>query len=241
MAPPMKLERLAFAAWSYDLFVKPRCLREAWDRRGDVLGGNERMVFQEEVMKHILLNAMIRYLWISQSGQVFGGSIRSICSGAPIRDIDVLCIRPHDIVLTGFLRYVASEIPQAGLQIMQRDRGGYSTRVALQVENNAELHIDFAHVDFPTGFAPVTLGSCLTIPRPGEIQIRAQLEALFTRDTLTSLLAMLRAGQDVKCPIEHAARNNAFAEYYWHRIDAQSQDFHLLNGTCADPPRPPSD
>ena len=249
----MSLEERSIAATRRHLAVcQASELNAAWKEAETLKGGNQHVVFDEQLRRDVLAYTMLRAVELF-GGFVFGGFVRAHCSGKTWRDIDVFV--PDNSVeshvwsaIVNMVTFVLP-VPKVRLRYDQVEKpseyartykmcilGDHQTptiEVCVDLVKQRRLH--------GAAWVPVTIGSCLRMSR-GVVTLRdiKMLSGRLSDWRAEEIVEMLQNGVDIKLCFHYAQTNERYKDYYWTRVQRMLQDDWTLQRAFGIEPEPHS-
>lgn len=253
----MSLEERSIATLRANLLTgNARFMQLVWDKTTSMVkGGNDQIVFETSIRRDVVAYALVHALAMHKAF-VFGGFVRSHYSGKVWNDIDVRIgakdatfATPDafddyvDSLWRTIVRFVLFLLPIAAREVHSgQTRKQYARTRTLsfgRADDRISIDVDFVQPGItrrPCLFLPPTIGSCLML-KDGMPCFRDVLASAVGHWSLHDIVAMLRAGEDVKlCMRRHRA---IYREFFWSRIVRMERDGWTLHPPASnDEPKP---
>lgn len=211
-------------------------------------GGNERIIFDESLMRDVYAYAIINFLNIYEI-VVFGGFVAAHVSGKPWDDIDIMmpCEHNHIMKIIAFLR-LAFGFKPVDVQMKEGRVKAYAKSFTLTIYEGGCVHsIKFDIVPYinmisisKLHWIPATVGKCLSL-KDNVISLRhiPKAEIMLHAWKVNDIVTMLRDGHDVGLSFPAVLRNASYNEYWWLRITkVRKQGYEVNKFLGAKPPEP---
>ena len=231
-----------------------------WKETNTVKGGTERTVFNSDLKREIVGQAVANYVSYA-GGHIYGSWPRTRNNGKPWRDLDISMPRLHrhlhqhspdktpvEEFVNGIVPFISFIVDALNVRNVEVSEIEASSTYALKTfvfsvflsEDSFDLRCDISSLTVfkrPGDFTPPTLGSCLKWSVGGGFEIRDCLGRRFCQLTVDDIRKLLREGKDIKIVsfvnyVEPFKRK--YAIYYWQRITQMEKDGICLNWRRAD-------
>ena len=251
----MTLEEKSIAAFRKELLKGDSAtLRECWDRRKTVKGGNESGVFGEMLARDVLAYTILHFIF-QYGGFVYGGFIPAHYTGKPWTDLDLSVSSPStrghasadretcDKIMSKIFHFISFvlSIPKLRLRCRRHINNNYGIAydlICMDDEYRIVIKVDMTFHG-PNGnvalctrlhsFIPVTVGTCLCMDLEGtRLRSISPFNHLFLAWTVNDVISMLETGTDAILCLRGNTRR-CYREYFWFRIEKIKKHWTLLD------------